>query len=327
MPGHGSGYDSAVTTSPLPAPRGELSAALGQALTRRTAVPRIERASSPDDLAVALWTAYALHYETLEGVEEDQEWNPDLLTLRRELEEELESRLREEFTTTRDGDVAEVLFDMAGDGTAGEKSLARFVQTRASREQVLELLRLRSLFHLREFDPTTWVVPRLPVRAKAALAELLYDEYGAGNPNRLHHHLFARAMTACGLDPTCGRYVDEAPAEVLEQNNAMSLFGLHRRLRGAAIGHFAAFEATSSSPSRRLVQGLRRLDLPPEIVDYYDTHVAADAVHEQVAVRTICGTFVEDEPGLRDDVLLGAATCLGLEDRVGGWILDRWDAA
>lgn len=290
-------------------------------------MPRIGTATSPEDLALALWTAYALHYETLEGVGEDQEWNPDLLTLRRELEEELESRLREEFTTTRDGDLAEVLFDMTRDGTAGEKSLARFVQTRASREQVLELLRLRSLFHLREFDPTTWVVPRLPVRAKAALAELLYDEYGAGNPNRLHHHLFARAMAACGLDPTRGHYVDDAPTEVLEQNNAMSLFGLHRRLRGAAIGHFAAFEATSSSPSRRLVKGLQRLGLPPEITDYYDTHVAADAVHEQVAVRTICGSFVEDEPGLRADVLLGAATCLGLEDRVGGWILDRWDDA
>lgn len=314
-----------MTTSTLPAPRGELSAALGRALTRGTAVPRIGSASSPDDLAVALWTAYALHYETLEGVDEDQEWNPDLLALRRELEEELEGRLREEFTTTRDGDLAEALFDMTGDGTAGEKSLARFVQTRATREQVLELLRLRSLLHLREFDQTAWVVPRLPVRAKAALAELLYDEYGSGNPNRLHHHLFTRAMAACGLDPTRGRYVDEAPVEVLEQNNAMSLFGLHRRLRGAALGHFAAFEATSSSPSRRLAHGLRRLDLPAEIVDYYDTHVVADAAHEQVAVRTICGSFVEDEPDLRDDVLFGAATCLGLEDRVGGWVLDRWD--
>ena len=224
-------------------------------------------------------------------------------------------------------DIADVLFDLAGDGSAGEKSLARFVQTRATREQVLELLRLRSLFHLPEFDPTTWVVPRLPVRAKAALAELLYDEYGAGNPNRLHHHLFARALAACGLDAARGRYVDEAPLEVLEQSNAMSLFGLHRRLRGAALGHFAAFEATSSAPSRRLVQGLQRLDLPAEVVDYYDTHVAADAVHEQIAARTICGSFVEDEPALRGDVLLGAATCLGLEDRVGAWVLDRWEVA
>ena len=316
-----------MTTSSLPAPRGELSAALGAALTGRTAMPRIDRASSPDDLALSLWTAYALHYDTFTGVDEGQEWNPDLLTLRWELEDELEGRLREEFTTTGDGDVADVLFEMTGEDTSGEKSLSRYVQTRASREQVLELLRWRSLFHLRESDPTSWVLPRLPVRAKTALAELLYDEYGAGNPNRLHHHLFARGIAACGLDPTPGSYVDEAPVEVLEQNNAMSLFGLHRRLRGAAIGHFAAFEATSSLPSRRHVQGLQRLDLPAEIIDYYDTHVAADAVHEQVAVRSICGTFVEDEPGLRDDVLFGAATCLGLEDRVGALLLERWDVA
>jgi Iron-containing redox enzyme len=290
-------------------------------------MPRIATASSPDDLAVALWTTYALHYETFDGVEDDQEWNPDLLALRRELEEDLEHRLREEFATRREGDLAEALFEMTGEGSAGEKSLSRFVQARATRDQMLELLRLRSLFHLRESDPTTWALSRLPVRAKAALAELLYDEYGAGNPNRLHHHLFARGMAACGLDPTRGRYVDEAPVEVLEQNNAMSLFGLHRRLRGAAIGHFAAFEATSSVPSRRHVQGLQRLDLPEELVDYFDTHVAADAAHEQVAVRTVCGTFVEDEPHLRDDVLFGAATCLGLEERVGAWVLDRWTAA
>ena len=34
--------------------------------------------------------------------------------------------------------------------------------------------------------------PRLPVRAKAALVELQFDEYGDGDPNRLHSHLFAR---------------------------------------------------------------------------------------------------------------------------------------
>ena len=39
----------------------------------------------------------------------------------------------------------------------------------------------------------------------------------------------------------------------------MSLFGLHRRLRGALVGHLAAFEMTSSIPNRRYGDGLRRL--------------------------------------------------------------------
>ena len=100
--------------------------------------------------------------------------------------------------------------------------------------------------------------------------------------------------------PEYGAYVDEAPLEVLEQNNAMSLFGLHRRLRGAALGHLAAFEATSSMPSRRMAQGLQRLGLAEEMVDYYAEHVEADAVHEQLAVRDVCGALVEEEPELDD---------------------------
>ncbi len=316
-----------MITPRLPTPRGDLSSALCRALIHDEPVPTAETATTPEDAALALWICYALHHHGFAGVDDAREWDPDLLVLRRPLEEELEQRLRDEFTTWREGDLADVLFELTGDGTPGEKSLARFVQTDATRGQVLELLQLRSLLHLREFDPVTWVVPRLPVVAKAALAEVAYDEYGAGNPNRLHHHLFARGMRACGLDASPGRYVDDAPLEVLEQNNAMSLFGLHRRLRGAAVGHFAAFEATSAGPSMRFARGLRRLEMPDELIDYYDTHVAADAVHEQVAVRTICGSLVEEDPGLRDDVLFGAATCLGLEEQVGAWVLDRWGVA
>ena len=113
---------------------------------------------------------------------------------------------------------------------------------------------------------------------------------------------------------------------MLEQNNAMSLFGLHRRLRGAALGHLAAFEATSSLPSRRMAQGLDRLGFPQEMIAYYDEHVEADAVHEQLAVRVMCGALLDAEPGLRDDVFFGAFTCLDLEDRFAGAMLEAWAA-
>ena len=150
----------------------------------------------------------------------------------------------------------------------------------------------RSLYHLKESDPTAFVLPRLDGPAKAALAELLYDEYGGGRPDRLHATLFARALEGCGLDPAYGAYVDLTPGYTLAVNNAMSLFGLHRRLRGAALGHLAAFEATSSLPCRRIASGIRRLGLPDAVWDYFDEHVEADAVHEQVALRNICGTLV-----------------------------------
>ena len=183
-------------------------------------------------------------------------------------------------------------------------------------------MRVRSVYHLKEADPTSWVIPRLPTAAKAALVELQYDEYGAGDPARLHAHLFARGLAASGLRPEYGAYVDEAPLEVLEQNNAVSMFGLQRRLRGAAVGHLAAFEATSSMPSRRMAQGLERLGFPEELVGYYTEHVEADAVHEQVALRDVCVTLVREEPALEPDVWFGAWACLDLEDRTARRMLE-----
>jgi len=315
-------------TGRLPRARGTLSAALLAALRRPDDLDPLlgVPADDDEDEQLALWVLHALHYRGFDGVDDALEWSPPLLALRRRLEAALELRLRERFPGHRpEGDVGEALFEYvaAFEGPA----LSPYVQSRADEEQVLELLRHRSLYHLQEFDPTAWVIPRLPTRPKAALLELAFDEYGVGDPNRLHSHLFARGMASAGLDPAPGAYVDDAPLEILEQNNAMTLLGLHRRLRGAVVGHLAAFEATSSLPSRRIAVGLERLGFDDALVDYYAEHVVADAVHDQLACRGICGALVAEEPELLEDVFLGAFTCLDLEARYAGRMLDRWEPA
>jgi Iron-containing redox enzyme len=73
-------------------------------------------------------------------------------------------------------------------------------------------------------------------------------------------------MEAAGLDPTYLAYLDDVPADALAGVNLMSLFGLHRELRGAAIGHFASTEITSSPGSRRLVEALERMGAPEPCV-------------------------------------------------------------
>ena len=313
----------------LPKPRGAFSADVFEALrSDPTRLPdkRLQQSESPEDAAIALWSLYELHHRGFEDVEEDVEWHPGALRIRRDLETELESRLRARWIDgAPEDDFAEAFFAYV-EGFEGP-SLARFVQTDANEEQVLDLLRMRSIYHLKEADPSSWVVPRLDTAPKAALVELLFDEYGAGNPNRLHHHLFARGLEAVGLRSEYGAYIDDVPGEILEQNNAMALFGLHRRLRGAALGHLAAFEATSSMPSRRTAAGLERLGLATTMVDYYTEHVTADAAHEQLAVRGICATLLDQEPGLRDDVFFGAFTCLDLEARTAQYLLERWEQA
>lgn len=310
----------------LPKARGELSEALFDTLRSEPdeigSVPHVA-ATDGDDVHIALWAMYELHYSGFEDVADEMEWHPGVLGLRHALERDFESELRaRQPATTLSEPFAEGLFAFIADHDG--PSLAAHVQRKADREQVLELLRHRSIYHLKESDPTAWVVPRLPTAPKAALMELQYDEYGGGDPNRLHAHLFALGLEASGLRADPYAYIDDVPLEILELNNAMSLFGLHRRLRAASLGHLAAFEATSSLPSRRMAQGLARLEFPPEMIAYYEEHVEADAVHEQLAVRTICGALVAEEPQLVDDVVFGAFTCLDLEDRYAQRMLDGW---
>ena len=312
----------------LPKPRGPLSETLLAALMRGGDVAPLEvAAGDPEDAALSLWVLYEMSYRGYDGVDDRLEFAPELVRVRRTLEEDLERRLRERWPgrPEYEGGFAEAFFAMIE--ADDSPSLARFVQRKASVDQVVELLKHRSLYHLKESDPVALTLPRLPAVPRAALAELQYDEYGGGRPERLHAHLFAEGMAAMGLDATEGGYVDEAPVEVLEQNNAMSLFGLNRHLRGASVGHLAAFEATSSLPCRKMSQGLERLDLPQEMRAYYDEHVEADAVHEQVAVRMICEPLIAAEPDTEDDIWLGAWSCLDLEARIAHRLLEQWGAA
>lgn len=318
----------------LPTPRGDTSARLAATLLRAPSEVLGDDSQGADewepvddaDAALSLWTLHELHYRGFESVDDRWEWHPDLLRLRMRLESDLEARLRERCPdfppdlATTEGLIS-VIDEHVG------PSLARHVRHSGTRAQAEHLLRQRSIYHLKEADPTTWVVPRLTGRSKAALLEVQFDEYGHGDPARLHHHLFERGLEASGLQSEYGAYIDEATQPVLEQNNALSMFGLHRRLRGAALGHLAAFEATSSLPSRQMVQGLQRLGFAEEMVHYYDEHIEADAVHEQLVLRDICGVLIAEEPDLAADVLFGAWTCLDLESRTAAALLDGWPAA
>jgi Iron-containing redox enzyme len=218
--------------------------------------------------------------------------------------------------------VARMLFAMVAEDDG--PSLSRYLSRKATREEFGEFLVHRSIYHLKEADPHTWAIPRLAGRPKAALVEIQADEYGGGRPERMHSALFARTMRALGLDDGYGVHLDLVPATTLATVTAVSMFGLHRRLRGAVAGHLAAFEMTSSAPNRLYGNGLRRLGFDADATWFFDEHVEADAVHEQIAGRDLAGALVEDEPALLGDVCFGAAAALALDARAGGHLLDAW---
>jgi hypothetical protein len=278
------------------------------------------------DVQLALWTLYELSYRGFEGVDARREWDVDLIRIRLDIEDRFESELRS-VTSDRicavdvDGDVAAVVFGLVRDDDGPH--LSSYLRRDATLEQMRDFLRERSVQQLKESDPQAFLLPRLEGAAKVALAEVQYDEFGAGRPARLHQTMYAETLAAVGLDPSYGAYIDTVTALSLASANVMSMFALNRRLVAAGAGHFAAFEASSSVPSRRIAAGLERLGLP-EAADYFDEHVEADAVHEQVAARDLCGSLVEGRPALATEVMFGAACALHLDGLSGRELLSRW---
>jgi hypothetical protein len=311
----------------LPQGRGPVSAAVGAYLLGAGPLPRhgCVRAADPygDDLQLALYLCYELHYRGFAGVDPDREWDPGLLKTRKVLEGGFLGALRANtpvHETVADA-VEELLVEPAG-GTG----VSRYLRDEGRLWQLREYAAQRSLYHLKEADPHAWVLPRLWGRAKAGMAAVEYDEYGGGREERVHARLFAGLMEDLGLDPSYGHYLDAGSAPMLATVNLMSLLGLHRRLRGALVGHFAAVEITSSPGSRRLAEAMRRTGAGRAAEFFYDEHVEADAVHEQVVRHDVIGGLLAQEPDLADDVVFGIDATGYLEDRFAEHLLTRWRA-
>ncbi|MCI3242242.1 iron-containing redox enzyme family protein [Streptomyces spinosisporus] len=309
----------------LPEPRGPVSAAVKDHLLDAGPLPRPEAvAAAPaygDDLQLALYLCYELHYRGFAGVAPDREWDPDLLRTRAALEHRFLTALRADTPVhdTLDDALADLLVEPS-DGNG----VSHFLRDEGELWQLREYAAQRSLYHLKEADPHAWVLPRLTGRAKAGMAAVEFDEFGGSRPDRVHAHLFAELMTDLGLDTTYGRYLDAASARMLATVNLMSLFGLHRSLRGALVGHFASVEITSSPGSRRLAEAMRRTGAGPAAEHFYDEHVEADAVHEQVVRHEVIGGLLADEPHLASDVVFGIDATGYLEDRFGAELLGEW---
>jgi hypothetical protein len=280
------------------------------------------------DVQVALYACYELHYRGFAGVSSAWEWDPALLGLRARLERAFLDAVRRDVCALAldpDQTAADAMAELSVEPVDGT-GLSYFLRDEGTWEQMQEYFVHRSIYHLKEGDPHAFVIPRLVGRAKAAFVAIEYDEYGAGRDERVHQQLFADLLTAADLDPTYLGYFDDVPAEALAVVNLMSLFGLHRDLRGAAVGHFASTEITSPPGSARIVQALQRLGAPEACATFYREHVEADAVHEQVVRHDVVGDLVAREPMLEGDVVFGIRARDIVEDRLADHMVACWQA-
>jgi hypothetical protein len=313
----------------LPAPRGPISHAVIKALSRapgtfRVPSVRTDEVLTDEDLQLALYCCYELHYQGFAQVSDDWEWNPCLLQLRGEMEEAFEKELRAALTDDSGVAAADVPHALWQLSRADGFSLSKWLQTHGTRRHAREIAIHRSGYQLKEADPHTWAIPRLNGRAKAAMVTIQSDEYGGGAAASMHSSLFADAMRALDLDPTYGAYLDRLPAVTLATTNLISMFGLHRRLRGALVGHLASFEMNSVGPMARYSAWLESLGIPERGRRFYDVHVEADEKHQYIAVDELVGGLLETEPDQAGAVLFGAKSVALVERTFAAHVVSAW---
>jgi hypothetical protein len=282
-------------------------------------------ALTDDDLHLALYLCYELHYRGWQGVQDGWEWEPSLVAFRRRLEDAFLDALIADIgppTDVAPDEVEPSLHRILASGTG--PSLSTYLEREGTVEQLREFCVHRSAYQLKEADPHTWAIPRLHGPAKAALVLIQSDEYGNGVPEAVHAERFAVTMDALALDRTYGAYLDHLPGVTLATVNLVSLFGLHRRWRGALVGHLAIFEMASVVPMGRYANALRRFGFGADATQFYDVHVEADAVHEIVACRDLAGGFARQEPERAGDVLFGARAIMRVEERFATALVDAF---
>ncbi len=316
--------------APLPLPRGPLSAAVVTALRDRPGslhhLPADIGGPDPygDDLHLALQTCYELHYRGFTDVSPDWEWDPGLLRLRTALEQRFLAALRSDVPGQgRDRDVAAALDELLTEPVHGT-GLSHWLQDKGTWSQMREYLAMRSIYHLKEADPHAWAIPRLRGQAKAALVAVEFDEFGGGRYDRMHSRLYADLLEAAGLCADYLGYIEHVPPQAFATVNLMSMFGLHRSLRGALVGHFAAAEISTAPSARRMVQALDRLGADEACRFFFSEHVEADAVHEQVMRREVIGDLLAREPELAADIVFGIQATELLESHLTDHTLSHW---
>ena len=316
----------------LPTPRGPISERILSGLCHRPhAVETLDSdCADPlwdEDLQLALYCCYELHYRSFDGVDPAWEWHPSLIEARRALEGRFLEALAAE-VPTRDrvapDEVGALLFELGEPRGDLSSSLSDYLQRRGTEDEFRQFLIHRSAYQLKEADPHTWAIPRLHGAPKAALVEIQTDEYGSGAADRVHATLFAKAMEAIGLESSYGAYLDQIPGTTLATVNLISALGLNRSMRGALVGHLAMFEISSPVPNGRYAIGLRRLGFGEDALDFFGEHVEADSVHENIAAYDLAQGLAQQQPELTAQIIFGAEALLLVEGRFSARLLEAF---
>jgi len=160
---------------------------------------------------------------------------------------------------------------------------------------------------------------------KFEMAENYWDEMGHGSIEQAHATIFSNMLRTLGVAQSTG---DQLTAGALAGGNLLMALSLYRCYYQRAIGALACTEIAVFRRFTRISAAARRLELPENVVHYYQMHVDTDAEHADGWLKRVVRPLVESEESqeIAREIARGVLLRLAVSQRYCDELLERLQA-
>lgn len=132
--------------------------------------------------------------------------------------------------------------------------------------------------------------------AKLVMAENYWDEMGHGKEREMHTAMFAvSANYMKNLLKGSTVLSDEGTVAGLKNGNMLIMYALRRKYIPRLLGAIGILEDTASERFSATVNGLKRYNIPYDVIEYHEAHIHIDSNHGEQWLKHILLPLVKTE--------------------------------
>ena len=277
-----------------------------------------------EEVPLALYCLYELHYRGFAGVSDDWEWDATCLELRRRLERASLRELRYEVFLSYGIEkmhAADVLMELSTLTNDTARLRSALMTTDATDAQTQELTLLRSFLPTDSSAVPTGSVAHQRNQATAGERHttsrpLIHPSWAPAGAE-----LFGAVSEEHLLGSGKVENLELVPSATLSNLNVARMFILHRRWRAALAGHVTQQILHAEAHTGDLAS----YESEGGVTDRHRwAKVHVDAVAHVAVLDQLIGGVLADEPALSDDVVFGARAYAYLETTFVTRVLSAW---
>ncbi len=165
--------------------------------------------------------------------------------------------------------------------------------------------------------------------AKVALAANYWDEMGEGDATKMHTRLFCESVEYFrkAISDTCFGHLVQPTTEALANGNLLLMLSLRRNHCVKLMGALTLLEHSAPRRFARVVQGMRRLGVPEDVIYYHEMHVKIDAKHGDDLLNQVVLPMLRERPDLTAEVAAGVQLRLQVANRYYAMLTDVFEYA